>query len=483
MVKGEKNMYIHNKYGNPNYNDKQNFTTNAESYLEYLGTVNDQLDSIMKLIDRLINRDVDVEDTNTVNLTKMGDFINELDPNLDLEEVIKIKADVLISQATGDGQLNSLLPKPLVLELENAVKAKNDGIFVKDLAEMIKALDDHVNTLIDRVDEINVDGSIVQIGGFNQYDDTLTEQVNQQQVKASLVKDDPSITNLTLVTDIHLRTDYNGYSSKQYYNAIHNIQDVAHETHAVFYMGDNIDGLNGQVTDYSGMIDPERIKYANEQAYRKAMNALVVNEPVDTIALIGNHDVGGLPYLKESEDHSKMMLSADYLAKTAGNPAFGVHKIPNQGVAVVYLNTMEITWEEGNSYESGISKLQLNWLQQQLNLLESDYHVLVLGHHNLHSVNMKNGQELIDILTEFETRETSKFIGYFHGHQHMDKAYPKGVLLPFNVMCLVQAFPANVSQANANNQVGFYVVTINTKERAATFKPIGHSTLTNILTY
>ena len=474
-------MYL-NRFGNPNYNIKQDFTTNAESYLEYLGALNEQLDAAMKLIARLINRDVEVEDTNTVDLTKIGDFIDNIDPSLDLEEVIKIKADVLISAATEDGQLNSLLPKPLVMELQNAVKAKEDGLFVKDLYALVYKLDEHVNTLIDRVDEINVDGSTVMIGGFEQYDKTLTLQTNQQQVKASLVKGNPNITNLTLVTDIHLRTDYNNFGSKQYYNSIANIQDVARETDTVFYMGDNIDGLSGQITDKSGMIDPAKIKYANEMAYRKAMNALVVNEPVDTIALIGNHDVGGMPYMWEPE-HAGMMLSAKTLADIAGNAPYGVHKIPNKQVAIVYLNTTEITWEESNTFTSGVSTLQLSWLRTQLNLLEENYHVLVLGHHNLHGVNMKNGQELIDILEAFEAKTTSKFVGYFHGHQHTDKVYNKGELVGFNSISLCQAFPGSESQANTNNQVGFYVVSVDISTRKATLKPIGHATLTNIISY
>lgn len=474
-------MYL-NRFGNPNYNIKQDFTTNAESYLEYLGALNEQLDAAMKLIARLINRDIEVEDTNTVDLTKIGDFIDNIDPSLDLEEVIKIKADVLISAATEDGQLNSLLPKPLVMELQNAVKAKEDGLFVKDLYALVYKLDEHVNTLIDRVDEINVDGSTVMIGGFDQYDKTLTLQTNQQQVKTSLVKGNPNITNLTLVTDIHLRTDYNNFGSKQYYNSIANIQDVAIETDAVFYMGDNIDGLSGQLTDKSGMIDPAKIKYANEMAYRKVMNALVLNEPVDTIAMIGNHDVGGMPYMWEPE-HAGMMIPAKTLADIAGNAPYGVHKIPNKQVAIVYLNTTEITWEESNTFTSGVSTLQLSWLRTQLNLLEENYHVLVLGHHNLHGVNMKNGQELIDILEAFEAKPTSKFVGYFHGHQHMDKVYNKGELVGFNSISLCQAFPESKSQANTNNQVGFYVVSIDISTRKATLKPVGHATLTNIISY
>lgn len=477
-------MYNLSRFGNPNYNIKQDFTTNAESYLEYLGTLNEQLDSIMKLVARLINRDVDVLDTNTVNLTKIGDFVDQLDPNLDLEEIIKIKADVLISAATGDGQLNSLLPKPLVLELQNAIEAKEDGIFVKDLYAMIYKLDEHVNTLINRVDEINVDGATVMIGGFNQYSHDLVTQSNQQQVKNSLVKNDPNITNLTMVTDIHLRTDINGFSSRQFYDSIANIQDVARETHSVFYMGDNIDGINGQVTDHAAVIPPERVKYSNLTAARKVANALVMNEPVDTFMLIGNHDKGGLPYLRDGKTrHEKEVLSAQELAKIYGNAPFGVHKIPNQQVAILWLNTMDLTYQEMLTFDSGVGEAQLSWLKGQLNNLEANYHIVVMGHHDIDITKMKNGQLLIDALEEFEARETSKLVGYFHGHLHLDRFSSKGTLAGFNIISMRQAYPADLAKAGTNVQAGFHVVTIDIANRTATLKPIGNAALTDIISY
>lgn len=477
-------MYNLSRFGNPNYNIKQDFSTNAESYLEHLGTLNQQLDSVMKLVARLINRDVDVIDSNTVDLTKIGDFVDELDPNFDLEEIIKIKADVLISTAKGDGQLNSLLPKPLVMELQNAITAKEDGIFAKDLYALIYKLDEHVNTLIDRVDEINVDGATVMLGGFNQYSHDLVTQSNQQQVKNSLVKNDPNITNLTMVTDIHLRTDINGFSSRQYYDSIHNIQDVARETHSVFYMGDNIDGINGQVTENAAVIPVERVKYSNLTAARKVANALVMNEPVDTFMLIGNHDKGGLPYLRDGKArHEKEVLSAQELTKIYGNAAFGVHKIPNQQVAIIWLNTMDLTYQEMLTFDSGVGEAQLSWLKGQLNNLEADYNIVVMGHHDLDVTKMKNGQLLIDALEEFESRENSKMVGYFHGHLHLDRFSPKGTLAGFNIISMRQAYPADTAKVGTNVQAGFYVVTIDIANRTATLKPIGNAALTDIISY
>ena len=482
-------MNTPNYYGNlfgvqPWYQDKADFNTDSASYLEFLGQYRKQLDSMIKLIQQLRERDILVEDTKTIDLTKTGEWDHSLDPENSLVEEIKLKADVILSAMKKDSQLNSLLPKPLVVELSNSLKILEDGLYSADLYDMVKALDNHVQTLIDRVDTADPTGAQVMIGGFEQYKSDLVEQRNQMQVKNSLVKDDPNITNLTIVTDIHLRTDLNNFSSRQYYDSIHNIQDVAHETHAVFYMGDNMDGINGQTTEHSANTPAEKVKYANLCSARKVANALVLNEPVDTFMLIGNHDPGGLPYLRDGNPrHEKEVISATELSEIYGNAPYGTHKMPDKNLAVLWLNTMDITFQEMLTYDSGVSDVQLAWLQGQLDSLENDYHIIVMGHHDLNVTVMKNGQKLVDLLEKFEAKETSKFVGYFHGHLHKDEFSAKGKKATFNIISMRQAFPADPAKVGTDMQAGFYVVTINTGTRKAKLNPIGNSALIDEFSY
>lgn len=477
--------YYGNLFGvQPFYQDKADFNTNSASYYQFLANRNKEVSAIMALIEQLKKRDILVEGSKTVDLTKTGEWDKALDPSKTLQEEITLKADVILSSLTKDGQLNSLLPKPLVLELTNSLKELEDGLYSADLSSMVKALDNHVQTLIDRVDEANPDGAVVMVGGFNQYSHDLIEQRNQSIVKNSLVKDNPNICNLTMVTDIHLRTDMNNFSSRQYYDSIHNIQDVAHETHAVFYLGDNIDGINGQTTEHAAITPAETIRYANTCSARKVANALALNEPVDTFMLIGNHDPGGLPYLRDGNPrHEKEVIPIETLAKAFGNAPFGVHKIPDKKIATIWLNTMDITFQEMLTYDSGVSDVQLAWLQGQLNALETDYHIVVMGHHDLNPVVMKNGQKLVDLLSTFEQKETSKFVGYFHGHLHKDEFSAKGTKAPFNIISMRQAFPADSAKVGTNVQLGFYVVTINTETRKAKLNPIGNSALIDEFSY
>lgn len=470
----------------PIYNDHANYNTNAKNYYDYLANDNEGKDLIYWAVNRLLARSIKVKDTPSVDLTLTGNWIDNGKPSgeyppTNYDDFITLESKVVLSNQTEELTIACLHPRATHFDVANALKIYNDGLYAKDLFPAVHAIDEKVQSMIDRVDKVDPEGSEIIVGGINQYESTLPPQINQGTVKNNLLTNQ-SLVNLTLVADIHLRTDYNGYSSKQFFDSITPIQDIAHVSDVAFYLGDNIDGLSGQATDKSGMIPAERVKYGNIQAYKKVMNALVLNEPVPTYALIGNHDHGGIPYFLE-DSHKDMVISHDVLSKLAGNPAYGVHKIPNKHVAIIYLDTMDVAYEELNdTVICGVSNAQLTWLQSQLDVLENNYHILVLGHHQLGDKHMKNGQRLIDIFEEFEARETSKFISYVHGHMHMDKDWRKGTLIQCNVMSLINAFPSK-EQIGKNNQVGFYALQVDTTKRTATFYPIGHATLTSVLTY
>lgn len=468
----------------PAYDPHADYQTNSKSYLDELARTKAIFTELQKQLEVLYAREIETEDTNTVKLTKIGEWLHEMIENPSLEQTIKLQADVLLSLLTTDGQLNSLEPKPKLYELSNAIKKHTDGLYVADLAQMIKDLDNYVQTLIERVDTADPVGAQVLSEGIDQYANDLPTQRNQDEVVAGLVKDKDNIINLTLVTDIHLRTFFNGYSSKEYFNSVAKIHEVSRQTDAVFFMGDNIDGLNGQATDNSQMIHSDNVRYANEQAYRKVMNLLIANEPNDTFALIGNHDRGGLPFLRESNKHFAEMIPSAKLAEISGTAPYGVYKIPNKKLAVIWLNTMDSeNYQDFVDFDSVISDTQLAWLQQQLDVLEPNYHVLIIGHHNWSETTMKNGVKFKAIMEEFEARENSNYIGYFHGHQHMDKVYPKGDLMTSLVVSLRNCFPDNAGDVGTATQSGFYVMTIDTDAKTCKLNNIGHTKLTNTFNY
>lgn len=106
----------------PWYDDDADYNTNAKSYYDYLGFRIAQLDAIIDAINKLINRNIKTNQTNTVDLQKLGDWSSD--------EIITLLANVKVSRDT-----------------LNAIETRDDGLFVKDLKPLINDLQRQVNEI------------------------------------------------------------------------------------------------------------------------------------------------------------------------------------------------------------------------------------------------------------------------------------------------------------------------------------------------
>lgn len=106
----------------PWYDDDADYNTNAKSYYDYLGFRIAQLDAIIDAINKLINRNIKTNQTNTVDLQKLGDWSTG--------DIITLLANVKVSRET-----------------LNAIETKDDGLFVKDLKPLINDLQRQVNEI------------------------------------------------------------------------------------------------------------------------------------------------------------------------------------------------------------------------------------------------------------------------------------------------------------------------------------------------
>lgn len=106
----------------PWYDDDADYNTNAKSYYDYLGFRIAQLDAIIDAINKLINRNIKTNQTNTVDLQKLGDWSTG--------DIITLLANVKVSSET-----------------LNAIETKDDGLFVKDLKPLINDLQRQVNEI------------------------------------------------------------------------------------------------------------------------------------------------------------------------------------------------------------------------------------------------------------------------------------------------------------------------------------------------
>lgn len=106
----------------PWYDDDADYNTNAKSYYDYLGFRIAQVDAIIDAINKLIKRNIKTNQTNTVDLQKLGDWSSD--------DIITLLANVKVSRDT-----------------LNAIEIRDDGLFVKDLKPLINDLQRQVNEI------------------------------------------------------------------------------------------------------------------------------------------------------------------------------------------------------------------------------------------------------------------------------------------------------------------------------------------------
>ena len=106
----------------PWYDDDADYNTNAKSYYDYLGFRIAQLDAIIDAINKLIKRNIKTNQTNTVDLQKLGDWSSD--------EIITLLANVKVSHET-----------------LNAIEIRDDGIYTRSLKPLIDELQQQLNNV------------------------------------------------------------------------------------------------------------------------------------------------------------------------------------------------------------------------------------------------------------------------------------------------------------------------------------------------
>lgn len=106
----------------PWYDDDADYNTNAKSYYDYLGLRIAQLDAIIDAINKLIKRNIKTNQTNTVDLQKLGDWSSD--------DIITLLANVKVSHET-----------------LNAIEIRDDGIYTRSLKPLIDDLQQQLNNV------------------------------------------------------------------------------------------------------------------------------------------------------------------------------------------------------------------------------------------------------------------------------------------------------------------------------------------------
>lgn len=146
----------HSSY-EPWYNDKANYNTNAKTYYDYLGRFNGFLKDIVDFINRIARRNIIVEDTKTIDFTKINDWIDEGNACHTYHDIITLKADVILSKVIKDFTLDKIG----TFKTPNAIVVENDGLWAPDYANALKGMATVINNQGDTI--TNLENSIQKI--------------------------------------------------------------------------------------------------------------------------------------------------------------------------------------------------------------------------------------------------------------------------------------------------------------------------------
>lgn len=168
----------------PWYDDRRDYNTNAPTYYDYLSNFNHLIKSITDLLNRVARRNINVEDTHCVNLTKIGDWIDEGGKCHTYSDVITLQAEVILSTyqkaVNFDGNEYTL---------NNIISCLSDGLYSPDYMSLLNHLKDKLNKEIQ--DRINADTTLKN---------ELKEYINNEIKKVN-----NNITNMN--TDLTNRLD------------------------------------------------------------------------------------------------------------------------------------------------------------------------------------------------------------------------------------------------------------------------------------
>ena len=131
----------------PWYDDRRDYNTNAPSYYDYLSNFNHLIKSIVELLNRVARRNVKVEDTNCIDMTKINDWIDEGDNCHTWHDEIILKAEVILSTYQKalqfDGQSYNI---------ENAIECLPTGLFAPNYLPFLEKLLAKINQeILDRI--------------------------------------------------------------------------------------------------------------------------------------------------------------------------------------------------------------------------------------------------------------------------------------------------------------------------------------------
>lgn len=146
----------------PWYDDRRDYNTNAPTYYDYLAHQKFLSDEAIDLINRNARRNFYVTDTNSVNLTKNGDWVDNENPctgkdwqptqreRYYYDDIVEIVADLKVSSQKVDVTIAGMTQK-----CPNVLRVLSDGAYVPDYTSFIADLRNRVSSAETEINRIN----------------------------------------------------------------------------------------------------------------------------------------------------------------------------------------------------------------------------------------------------------------------------------------------------------------------------------------
>lgn len=136
----------------PWYSDAADYNTNSLSYYDYLSQYNHLLKVSIDYINRLLNRMVEAKDTNCVDMTIEGDWIDNGDCYPDnYDDILKISARIILSTERRKKRLEHLKKS---FDLENSLECTTQGLYAPDYKDILDFFDEEIAKLKKALDDL-----------------------------------------------------------------------------------------------------------------------------------------------------------------------------------------------------------------------------------------------------------------------------------------------------------------------------------------
>lgn len=146
----------------PWYDDRRDYNTNAPTYYDYLAHQKFLSDEAIELINRNARRNFYVTDTNSIDLTKKGDWVDNENPCTSkdwkptvreryyYDDIVEIVADLKVSAQKVDVTIAGMTQN-----CPNVLRVLTDGAFVPDYSTFIADLRNRVSSAEGEINNIN----------------------------------------------------------------------------------------------------------------------------------------------------------------------------------------------------------------------------------------------------------------------------------------------------------------------------------------